>query len=104
MGDYGASHGFLVSCLILLLTFVCLMLVLVSVCRHIPIECFNLAKVVFAVYRDVKEHVHHFRTVVGACLAIAYRDLGKCNRLNMGLESDLLVFVLPLRSCDDESR
>ena len=43
------------------------------------------AKALFARYRDVKEHVHDFNGVVGACIAIAYSE----NVLN-GFDTDIV--------------
>lgn len=51
-----------------------------AACLYIPTACVEQAKLIFAVYRHVKEAVHNFKAVVGACLALAYRELGKCKR------------------------
>jgi len=38
------------------------------------------AKEIFAVYRNVREHVHDFQAVIAACMIGAYREVGKMEK------------------------
>src|SRR5690606_31320961 len=53
-----------------------------AACLYIPTACVEQAKLIFAVYRDVREAVQDFKAVVGACLALAYKELAKTTNLD----------------------
>jgi hypothetical protein len=48
--------------------------------RGVPTIVIEEARKLFAIFRDVKEHVQQFETTIAACVALAYENLGEHTR------------------------